>query len=181
MKDDEWIQKMLAANEDPEDQKLVQYKEHTNLKGKDHFLVKVPVPSTKWLCDKGNKGQGLCYSGKITLEESIEYSRYDCIFNDPPCFFRLCESCGIVYGKRQHIVDILHVKRPPNMKLWSVFFDSDKNQMNQKAVPFQKSSWAPHTSFSSNEINALNFAKAIPLDCKFMVIIGGTSSTVFPD
>ena len=37
---------------------------------------------------------------------------------------------GYFYAKGKKIVDILHAKRPPNKKLWSVFFDSDiKTQM----------------------------------------------------
>ena len=115
---------MQDANEELDDRNLFECEEHTKLKGMGHSLVKVPVSATnkkQWLC---NKGKGLCHSGKITLEESIAYSRYQCIFNEPMCTFRLCESCGIVYGKGKDIVDILHVKRPPNKMLWSVFFDS---------------------------------------------------------
>ena len=94
----------------------------------------------------------------------------------------LCESCVFFYAKEKDIVDILPVIRPPNNKLWSVYIDSDNK--NQNAVPFEKfpsdNSWAPLNGFSSKEIKALNFAKILPLDSKFMVIIGGTSSTEFP-
>jgi hypothetical protein len=99
------------------------------------------------------------------------------------CTFRLCESCGIIYAKGRDIVDILLVRRPPNNNLWSVFYDNYTKK--QKVIPLHKSrqdySWNSLKGFSSNEVKALNFAKAIPLDCKFMVIIGGTSNTVFPD
>ena len=40
--------------------------------------------------------------------------------------------------------------------------------------------WGVLGGISSHEINALNFAKAIPLDNKFMIIIGGTNLPVFP-
>jgi hypothetical protein len=57
----------------------------------------------------------------------------------------------MIYAKGNDIVDILHVKRPPNKKLWSVFFDFDT--MNQNVIPFQKIdkgySWAPYKGFSS--------------------------------
>jgi hypothetical protein len=72
------------------------------------------------------------------------------------CTLKLCESCGIIYAKGKDIADILNVKRPPNKKLWSVFFDSEIK--TQKAVPFQKSksssSWASFQGFSSKEIKA---------------------------
>jgi hypothetical protein len=42
----------------------------------------------------------------------------------------------MMYAKGKDIVDILHVKRPPNKKLWSVFFDSDIK--TQKVIPFEK-------------------------------------------
>ena len=89
----------------------------------------------------------------------------------------------MIYAKGMDIVDILLVRRPPNKNLWCAFYDSDTKK--QMIIPFHKSRqdhyWAVLNGFSSNEIKALNFAKAIPLDCKFMVIIGGTSNTVFPD
>jgi hypothetical protein len=60
------------------------------------------------------------------------------------CTLKLCESFGIIYAKEKDIADILNEKRPPNKKLWSVFFDSEIK--TQRAVPFQKSksnsSWA---------------------------------------
>ena len=40
--------------------------------------------------------------------------------------------------------------------------------------------WGVLNGVSSNAINALNFAKVIPLDNKFMIIIGGTNLPVFP-
>jgi hypothetical protein len=40
--------------------------------------------------------------------------------------------------------------------------------------------WGVLGGISSHEINALNFAKAIPLDNKFMIIIGGNNLPVFP-
>lgn len=40
--------------------------------------------------------------------------------------------------------------------------------------------WAVLDSVKSHEINALNFAKVIPLDNKFMIIIGGTNLPIFP-
>ena len=147
------------------------------------MLVKVPVSETnikQWMCDNG---KGRCYSGSIKLKESIQYHRYECVFNSPPCTFRLCESCGIIYAKGKKVVDILHVKRPPNKKLWSAFFDSDIK--TQKAIPIEKIKqdyiWGLVNGFSTKDIKASNFAKLIPLDSKFMVIIDGNSSNIFPD
>jgi hypothetical protein len=40
--------------------------------------------------------------------------------------------------------------------------------------------WHVLEGVSSDEINALNFAKVIPLDNKFMIIIGGANQSVFP-
>jgi hypothetical protein len=40
--------------------------------------------------------------------------------------------------------------------------------------------WSVLDCFSSHAINALNFAKVIPLDNKFMIIIGGNNLPVFP-
>ena len=94
------------------------------------------MTNDKWMCEKSLKGNGLCYSGIISLEESAEYSRYQCTFDDPFCSFRLCESCGIIYAKGKNIADILFVKRPPNKNLWSLFYDRDSK--DQKAIPFQK-------------------------------------------
>jgi hypothetical protein len=78
------------------------------------------------------------------------------MFNDPPCTFRLCESCGIIYAKGKDIVDILHVKKPHNKKLWSVFFDSDIK--SQKAMPFEKIrqdySWMSLKGFTSKDVKA---------------------------
>ena len=151
--------RMQAANEEAEDKKLFEYEEHTKVRGQGHSLVKVAQTAERkkqWLCDKSNKGKGLCYSGNITLEESIEYSRYQCIFNDPMCTFRLCESCGMIYAKGKDIIDILHVKRPPNKKLWSIFFESDTK--TQKVLPFEKFrqdySWSALKGFSSKDIKA---------------------------
>lgn len=90
----------------------------------------------------------------------------------------------MIYANKMEVADILKIRRPPNKKLWSVFFDSSSG--NQKAIPFHKlkkdSSWATlEEGFSSKEIKALNFAKGIPLDSKFMLIIGGTLNGIFPD
>ena len=72
------------------------------------------------------------------------------------CTFRLCESCGLIYAKGKDTVDILHVKRPPNKKLWSVFFDSDIK--SQKAMPFEKIrqdySWMSLKGFTSKDVKA---------------------------
>jgi hypothetical protein len=114
-----------------------------------------PEKKKEWLC---SKGKGMCYSGTILLKESSDYSRYECIFNSPECTFVLCESCGLIYMKGKDIVDILHVKRPPNKKLWSVFFESDTKTQNQKAIPFEKCRqnyrWSILKGYSSKDINA---------------------------
>jgi hypothetical protein len=109
-----------------------------------------PEKKKEWLCSKGSKG--MCYSGTILLKESSDYSRYECIFNSPKCTFVLCESCGLIYMKGKDIVDILHVKRPPNKKLWSVFFESD----TQKAIPFEKceQNYKWPQGYYSKDINA---------------------------
>ena len=90
----------------------------------------------------------------------------------------------MIFAKKMEVADILNIRRPPNKKLWSVFYDNSTG--NQRAIPFQKSNkdscWGTlEQGFSSREIKALNFAKGIPLDNKFMVIIGGTSNDHFPD
>jgi len=49
----------------------------------------------------------------------------------------------------------------------------------QKVIPLDLENkryfWRQGDAFQSNEINALNFPKVIPLDQKYMIILGGSS------
>lgn len=75
------------------------------------------------------------------------------------------------------------MKRPPNKTLWGLKYEESADTQHAICLNNNKGkyNWSlSKSNFSSSEVNAYNFAKAIPLDNKFMVILGGIKGVRFP-
>lgn len=115
----------------------------------------------------------------MTEEDSTRLARYQCI----TCDHCLCESCAQNYAGGKALPDILCLKRPPNKTLWGLKYEESADTQHAICLNNNKGkyNWSlSKSNFSSSEVNAYNFAKAIPLDNKFMVILGGIKGVRFP-
>jgi hypothetical protein len=115
----------------------------------------------------------------MTEEDSERLARYQCI----ACDHCLCESCAKSYADGKTLPDILCLKRPPNKTLWGLKYEVSAETQHAICLNNYKGkyNWSLSKSiFSSPEVNAFNFAKAIPLDNKFMVVLGGIKGLNFP-
>lgn len=120
-----------------------------------------------------------CLSGSMTEEDSTRLFRYQCI----ACDHCLCESCAKKYADGKTLPDILCLKRPQNKTLWGLKYEESAETQHASSLNFfrGKYNWSlSNGHFSSSEVEAYNFAKAIPLDNKYMVMLGGIKGVKFP-